>query len=135
MDELKQTMRPELINRIDKVIIFRALTTKEAKQVLDLQLTELNVRLQEQHALRLVVTASAKNYLVSKGYNAQSGVRTLRRAIQDEIEDKIAENLLSETLKKNQTITIDVKNKKLVFVDTPIKDAAKKRKQLSKVAK
>jgi ATP-dependent Clp protease ATP-binding subunit ClpC len=135
MDELKLAMRPELINRIDKVIIFRALTTKEAKQVLDLQLTDLNVRLQEQHSLSLVIKPAAKNYILDKGYNAQSGVRTLRRAIQDEIEDKIAENLLGEVWKKNQTITVDFKKKQLVFSENTAVATVKKQKQLSKTTK
>ncbi len=135
MEELKLAMRPELINRIDKVIIFRALTTKEAKQVLDLQLNDLNIRLQEQHGLNLVIKPAAKNYILEKGYNAQSGVRTLRRAIQDEIEDQIAENLLGEVWKKNQTITVDYKKKQLVFSEDTPTSTFKKQKQLSKTTK
>jgi ATP-dependent Clp protease ATP-binding subunit ClpC len=135
MDELKHAMRPELINRIDKVIIFRALTNSEAKQVLDLQLTELNIRLQEQHNLALVIKPQAKNLLLEKGYNAQSGVRTLRRAIQDEIEDHVAEKLLSEAYKSTHTLVIDAKKKVFSFTEVHKSTPAKKSKHLSKAAK
>lgn len=115
MNDLKLAMRPELINRIDKVVIFRALTNKEAKAVLDLQLLELNTRLQEEHAISIVVKTSAKNLLLGKGYNPQSGVRTLRRIIQDEIEDHIAEKLLGSTYRATHTITVDAKKKQFIF--------------------
>lgn len=133
MEELKHVMRPELINRIDKVVIFRALTNKEARSVLDLQLSELNVRLFEEHDLTVHVKTTAKNLLLEKGYTSQSGVRTLRRAIQDEIEDYIAERILLGELKEKHTINISAKNKQLVFTETQPEKSAKK--QLIKTAK
>ena len=136
MEELKHAMRPELINRIDKVIIFRALTTAEAKQVLDLQLTELNLRLHEQHNLTLVIKPQAKTLLLKKGYNAQSGVRTLRRAVQDEIEDHVAEKLLSDAYQSSHVITVDVKDKSLSFIEDSKQSSSKKlSKRLSKATK
>ncbi|MFO0971567.1 MAG: ATP-dependent Clp protease ATP-binding subunit [Candidatus Saccharimonadales bacterium] len=95
MEELKGVMRPELINRIDKVIIFRALTNKEALQVLNLQIEELNQRLQQEHGLGVRVSLQAKRALLKNGYKPQSGVRTLRRELQDEIEDQIAESVIT----------------------------------------
>ncbi len=126
MDELKNAMRPELINRIDKVIVFRALTNKEAGKVLDLQLEELNQRLQAEHFMSLELTTSAKKLLLDKGYNATSGVRTLRRAIQDEIEDYIAEKLLQNKLTKHQILNVTAVKKELVFENKLSKPTRKK---------
>jgi ATP-dependent Clp protease ATP-binding subunit ClpC len=136
MEELKSTMRPELINRIDKVVIFKALTSKQARHVLDLQLQELNLRLQAEHGISVVVSPSAKKLLLENGYTAQSGVRTLRRAVQDHIEDHIAENLLANTYAKNETISVDAIKKKFSFTKKVTeKSIPKKPKQLSKVTK
>ena len=115
MDELKHVMRPELINRIDKVVVFRALTNKEATKVLDLQLEELNQRLISEHELSLKLSSAARRALLKKGYSATSGVRTLRRAIQDEIEDHIAEQLLRSGYQKDEVITADFKDDEFIF--------------------
>jgi ATP-dependent Clp protease ATP-binding subunit ClpC len=115
MDELKSIMRPELINRIDKLVIFRALTTKEALKVLDLQLAELNSRLQKEHQLTVELTNSVKKRLLKDGYVPQTGVRTLRRVIQDEVEDYIAEGLLKGVYTNGQTIGVDLKKGETVF--------------------
>lgn len=108
MSELRSVMQPELINRIDKVVIFKALTTKEAKKVLDLQLNELNDRLINDHSLSLELTVKAKRRLLKEGYEAASGVRTLRRAIQDELEDSIADGLLRGDYKSHDILVADV---------------------------
>lgn len=108
MDELKSVMRPELINRIDKVIIFRALTSKEAMKVLNLQIDELNQRLQSEHQITLEFSKRAKNTLLKKGYKPQSGVRTLRRALQDHVEDILAEKILAG-LTEERTFVVDSK--------------------------
>jgi ATP-dependent Clp protease ATP-binding subunit ClpC len=116
MSELKQTMRPELINRLDKIIVFRALTNKEAGRVLDLQLAELNQRLAgTETPLQLVLEPSAKKLILTKGYDPHNGVRGLRRALQDEVEDHIAENVLKGNYKTEQTIVVKARKKKLVF--------------------
>ncbi len=115
LDELKSIMRPELINRIDKVVVFRALTTKEAQKVLDLQLSELNDRLSAEHGITVDVSTAAKKRILADGYKPQSGVRTLRRAIQDEIEDHIAEGVLKGLYKPGQSISLDIVKKKFHF--------------------
>lgn len=135
LDELKHVMRPELINRIDKVIVFRALTNKEAAKVLDLQLGELNVRLHKEHEISIHLDSAARKLLLEKGYHATSGVRTLRRAIQDELEDYIAEQLLAGRLKPGVVITATVKKKKLVFEDSASTEPAAKLKKRSMVVK
>lgn len=114
MDELKQVMRPELINRIDKVIVFRALTNKEAMKVLDLQIAQLNERLKKEHGITVSVATSAKKLLLKEGYKAKSGVRTLRRAIQDHIEDVLAEDILEGTLKSGEVKVVAKKGQLVV---------------------
>ncbi len=115
LDELKSIMRPELINRIDKIIVFRALTNKQAAKVLELQLAELNERLNNEHAISVLLTTKAKRHLLSIGYKPQTGVRTLRRSIQDELEDAIAEGILNGKYKHGQAIEVDFVKDKLIF--------------------
>lgn len=114
---LEGMMRPELINRFDKVIVFRALTKKEVTKILDIQLAELGVRLQRK-GIGLNVTASAKKQLIEKGYDAKRGVRPLRRVIQDELEHPIAEGLLSGDYEKGHILTVSAKRNELVVSAT-----------------
>lgn len=113
-DELKKSMRPELLNRIDKIIVFRALTKKDIYRIIDLQIDELRHRLQR-HGIGLQLTAPAKQYLLDKGYDAKNGVRPLRRLIQDTIEDHVASELLDEKYGKGDIVQVTTKNSELVF--------------------
>ena len=113
-DELKKLMRPELLNRIDKVIVFRALTKKDIYRIIDLQLDELRIRLQK-HGLGLHVTAQTKQYLLEHGYDAKNGVRPLRRLIQDTLEDQIAVSLLGEEYQNGEIIRVSAKNGELAY--------------------
>lgn len=114
LDELKKAMRPELLNRIDKTIVFHALTRKDILSIIDLQIDELRGRLQRK-GIGLQLTASAKQYLVDKGYDAKNGVRPLRRLIQDTLEDHIAAELLKEGYDKGHIVHISVKDDQLVY--------------------
>ncbi len=113
-DELKKLLRPELLNRIDKTIVFRALTQKDIFKIVDLQIDELKSRLQRK-GLGLQLTASAKQYLLDKGYDAHNGVRPLRRLIQDTIEDHLALEMLSDSYAKGDIIQVTAKNGKLHY--------------------
>lgn len=117
MESLKGMMRPELLNRIDKTIVFRALTKDEIMKILDLQISELSERLLHQ-GLALKPKPSAKKYLVEKGYDVHYGVRPMRRLIQDELEDPISEKILDETYQKGTIVTAGVKNNKIIFSST-----------------
>jgi ATP-dependent Clp protease ATP-binding subunit ClpC len=117
MDELKKAMRPELLNRIDKTIVFHALTKKDIGRIVDLQIDELRVRLQRL-GLGIQLSSAAKQYLLDKGYDAKNGVRPLRRLIQDTIEDHIANQLLDEKYEKGQIVQVTTKNGKLVYTFT-----------------
>lgn len=113
-DELKNLMRPELLNRLDKIIVFRALTKDNALKIIDLQLSELSERLSK-HGLAIEVSAAAKKHLLEEGYDAKNGVRPMRRLIQDTIEDHIAEALLKQEYGKGTLVQIGTKNKVLTF--------------------
>lgn len=116
-DELKKMMRPELLNRIDKILVFRALTKKDVLHILDLQLSELRERLVK-HGLGLEVTKAAKDYLLEHGYDAKNGVRPLRRLIQDTIEDHVALELLNEKYQKGSIVQVATKDKQLAYTTT-----------------
>lgn len=117
LDDLKKAMRPELLNRIDKTLVFRALTKKDIHHIIDLQIGELRTRLQR-HGLGIQLTASAKQYLLDNGYDAKNGVRPLRRLIQDTIEDHIASEMLGGAFEKGQIIRVSTKDGQLTYKTT-----------------
>lgn len=108
LDEIKKMMRPELLNRIDKVIVFRALTKKDALKILDIQLDDLRARLVKK-GIGLQVNRSAKDYLLEKGYDAHNGARPMRRLLQETLEDAIAAGLLEDTFHKGDVVSVAVK--------------------------
>lgn len=114
LDELKKTMRPELLNRIDKMIVFRALTKKDAIRILDLQVDELRQRLVK-HGLGLELSTAAKQHIIDEGYDALNGVRPLRRLLQDTIEDHIALQMLESGYNKGDIVQVSVKGKELSY--------------------
>lgn len=114
LDELKKMMRPELLNRIDKIIVFRALTKKDVMHILDLQVDELRERLLKK-GLGLKLTGKAKRYLLEHGYDSHNGVRPLRRLIQDTIEDHIALSLLDEQYEKGDIIQVSARGNELTY--------------------
>lgn len=114
LDRLKKEMRPELLNRIDKIVVFRGLTKKDIFRIIDLQIDELRARLQKQ-GLSVSLTKGAKEYLLEHGYDAKNGVRPLRRLIQDTIEDQMAVELLDNKYSKGDIVHVATKNDQLVY--------------------
>jgi ATP-dependent Clp protease ATP-binding subunit ClpC len=106
-EELKQYFRPEFLNRLDEIIVFRQLTKDEVKHIADILLKEVFVRLTEQ-GITLEVTERFKDRLVEEGYNPSYGARPLRRAIMRLLEDSLAEEILSGRIKEGNTATVDV---------------------------
>lgn len=113
-DELKKLLRPELLNRIDKTIVFRALTKKDIFKIIDLQVDELKTRLQRK-GLSIQLTPAAKQYLLEHGYDAHNGVRPLRRLIQDTIEDHVALDLLEDKFSKGDIVQVAAKSGELSY--------------------
>ena len=109
INELKKFFRPELLNRIDDVIVFQSLSRKEISKILDLMLSELEKRLSEK-SLTLKISPKAKEYLLDNGYDSQMGARPMRRLIQNEIEEKIAVLILEGKTKGAKEIKIDLKS-------------------------
>lgn len=114
LEELKKLMRPELLNRLDKTIVFRALTHKDALEILDLQIEELRGRLVKK-GIGLTVSPTAKKLLLDKGYDAKNGVRPMRRLLQDEIEDSIAEGILDANYQTGDVISVGVSKSKFTY--------------------
>ena len=112
MDSLKRTFRPEFLNRIDDVIVFKPLSKLDIRKILDLQLSDLAGRIAEQ-GLSMRVSATAKNLLIEKGYNVDQGARPMRRAIQDFVEDPLAIGVLKHEYTEGDTISITAKDGKL----------------------
>ena len=130
---LKKMMRPELLNRIDKTIVFRALTKKDITHILELQLDELRDRLVK-HGVGLELTQAAKEYLLAKGYDAHNGVRPLRRLLQDTLEDHLSLGILDERYTTGDVIKVTVKAGELVYqrVGESTKPAVKVSKKAQK---
>jgi ATP-dependent Clp protease ATP-binding subunit ClpC len=114
LEQLKKMMRPELLNRIDKIIVFRALTKHNILKILDLQVDELKARLQKQ-GISVRLTTAAKNYLLENGYDALNGVRPMRRLLQDTLEDHIAMELIGGAYDRGTIVEVGTKNKDLAY--------------------
>lgn len=114
LGQLKKYMRPELINRVDKIIVFRALSVKDIKKIVEVQIADLQNRLQRKK-LGVSLTPSAKKWLLDNGYDMHNGVRPLRRLIQDSIEDDLAEGLLSGRYQEGDVIRAKAGPNSLLF--------------------
>ena len=104
--ELKKTFSPEFLNRIDDIVIFNALESKDIRLIVDIELVKLIERV-EKLGYEISITDSAKDFITEKGYDSKFGARPLNRAIQKHVEDLIAENVVNNTLKEHDKIIID----------------------------
>ncbi|MCX8082296.1 MAG: ATP-dependent chaperone ClpB [bacterium] len=114
MDVLKSTFRPEFLNRVDEVIIFRKLKKEDLLKIVDIQIGYLQKRLEEKR-ITISFSDSVKNYLAEKGYDEIYGARPLKRLIQKEIENPLAVKVLSGEIKEGSSVNIDIKNDILDF--------------------
>ena len=126
-DELKKTFRPEFLNRLDDTIIFHQLTKEEIREIVDIMLKELTVRM-DSHGMGLAITDPVKDELAKQGYSPSYGARPLRRVIQKEIEDVLSEDVLMGRFKEGDLIQAKLKNGKIVFDKTGEKPLEKKPK-------
>jgi len=113
LGELKKTFRPEFLNRIDGVIVFHPLNKEHIRKIVDLMLAIITERLAEK-AIKLEVTDAAKDFLGEKGYDEVFGARPLRRVIQDTVEDKLSEGLLSGKFQSGDTAVVDLEEGEIV---------------------
>ncbi len=115
-EELKQYFRPEFLNRLDEIIVFRQLTKNEVKDIAEIMLKEVFSRLNEK-GIKLDVTESFKERLVEEGYNPSYGARPLRRAVMRLLEDSLAEEVLSGRIKDGDKALVDIDENKKVIVN------------------
>ena len=108
MDEVKMIFRPEFLNRIDEVIVFHALEKKDMKQIVTLLCKEFTARVKKQLNISLTIRDSAKDLIVEKGTDAKYGARPLRRAMQTELEDKLAEAILNGDIQSGDMVAVGV---------------------------
>jgi ATP-dependent Clp protease ATP-binding subunit ClpC len=124
MDEAKRIFKPEFLNRLDDVIVFRSLTKPDLLEILDLEVAKVVERLKGKQ-IELVLDQSAKDFLVEKGYDPTYGARPMRRAVERFLEDPLAEEILKGNLHPNEPITVSLGDGKLVFNQkTPAAPAA-----------
>ena len=114
MDEVKHTLRPEFINRIDEIIVFHPLTATDLSSIVNLMLAKVGEKLAH-FEVKLDASEEAKKLLIDHGTDVEYGARPLRRTIQKEVEDPISELILQEGLEKKKVLHMDAKDGKLTF--------------------
>ncbi|MBS6306861.1 MAG: ATP-dependent Clp protease ATP-binding subunit [Clostridium sp.] len=115
MEEIKRMFKPEFLNRIDDIIVFRALSKEDVKGIAALMLKELKNRLAKQMDITLTYGDTVKNFIFEKGYDKKYGARPLKRAIQNNIEDSLAEEILSGKIQASDKVSMTVVDAKVVF--------------------
>jgi len=111
---MKETFRPEFLNRLDEIIIFNELSKNELKQIIDIMLNEILEEVQAKD-MKITITDAAKELILEKSYDPRYGARPIRRAIQRFIEDKLAEQYLRGVIREGSSVVIDVENGEIVF--------------------
>ncbi len=114
MESLKRVFRPEFLNRVDKIIVFRSLTREQLNQIISIQLKRLTPRVQDQ-GMSLEVTDAAKEVIAREGYQPEFGARPLRRAIQNLIEDRLSEGMLGGQFQPGSTIVVDAEDGEIIL--------------------
>ena len=109
MDEVNRSFKPEFLNRLDEIIVFRPLTKDNIVHITDIMLSEIKERLKEEKDIRLSVTETAKEFLIDKGFDEKFGARPLRRTIQKYIEDSLADEILEGKIKPGYSVRVDRK--------------------------
>ena len=115
MEEVKKLFKPEFLNRIDEIMVFHQLSKKDMQKIVTLLCKNLCARCKNQMNIDLTVTAALKDYIVERFTEVKMGARPLKRAIQSEIEDALAEEILAGKVKAGDKITAGVRDKKVVF--------------------
>ena len=114
MEEVKRIFKPEFLNRIDETIVFRALNKDDMKKIIGIMVRDLQKRCKEQLQIDLVVREAAKEYIVEKAYDRKYGARPLRRKLQDEVEDRLADALIRGEIHTGDRVIVTTKNKEII---------------------
>lgn len=111
---LKQSFRPEFLNRLDEIVFYKPLMKDEISKILDLLIQDLNKRLEDKN-IKIELTQNAKDYLIDNGYDEVYGARPLKRFVQKKLETLIARKLLMSEIKSNTVVTVECKGNELVL--------------------
>jgi len=111
---LRRTFRPEFLNRVDEIIVFRPLTREQLTAIVDILMERVRREIRGQ-GMELVMTDAARDLLAEKGYDPQYGARPLRRAIQRLVEDPLSDDMLRGTFSQGDEITLDARDGQVVF--------------------
>lgn len=114
MEEVKRIFKPEFLNRIDETIVFRALNKGDMKKIIGIMVRDLQKRCKEQLQIDLVVREAAKEFIVEKAYDRKYGARPLRRKLQDEVEDRLADALIRGEIHAKDRVIVTTKNKEII---------------------
>jgi ATP-dependent Clp protease ATP-binding subunit ClpC len=114
LEEVKRTFKPEFLNRIDDIIVFRQLVKEDLMRIIDIELGFVAQRLKEQN-ITLEVNQEAKDFLIEKGFDPVFGARPLKRTIQRFMEDPLAQEIISKRFKEGSVVRVSHKNNELVF--------------------
>jgi ATP-dependent Clp protease ATP-binding subunit ClpC len=115
LNELKRVFNPEFLNRIDEIIVFHQLEQEDLFHIVDIMFEEIKESIKD-HNISVIINNLAKDFIVSNYYDKKYGARTLRRALQKEVADKLTNEILSGSFKKNDNIEITVKNNQIEFI-------------------
>ena len=115
MNEIKFIFRPEFLNRIDEILVFHPLTVEQMQKIVGLMCRELIKRAKDQLGIDLTIRDSVKKHIVETGMDKKYGARPLRRAIQNQLEDKLAEAILSGEIRRNMKVVAGISKKEIKF--------------------
>jgi len=128
LEEVKKVFKPEFLNRVDDVIVFRSLTKDDLYKIVDIEIKEVQDRLKDKN-IKLDLSKEAKDFLIERGFDKTFGARPVKRTIQRFVEDPLAENIISGKFKNGAKITIKAKADSLEFIQEPFKVPAKSDKK------
>jgi len=115
MDEVKRIFKPEFINRIDEIIVFHSLNKEHIKKIVSIMTASISKRSKDQMNITIEASDAAIEHLAEAGFDPKYGARPLRRAIQTNIEDKLAEAILAGTIKEGDTVRVDFLDNEIVL--------------------
>jgi len=118
MTALRKVFNPEFLNRVDEVVVFHALKKEHIGKIVDIMLEDIKNQIKEK-GMGFTITEEAKNYIIEKGFDAKYGARPLRRTIQREIEDPLANEILKNNFGEGSEVIVDLKDGKIVFNESP----------------